>query len=106
MLPFVEGLHAMGFLGDADYEVYKNKYSIGLEESANVPTKADIIRMERKENKNRKINRHFGEVLAQWSQLKDSTKDYHLKEAEKHRNLKNAKLLLDLGTPKTLEAPQ
>jgi len=106
MLPFVVGLHSLGFLSDADYEVYKNKYSIRLEESVNVPTKADIIRMERRENKNRQLNRHFGEILAQWSQLKDSAKDYHLKEAEKHRNLKNAKLLLDLGTPKTLEAPQ
>jgi hypothetical protein len=97
MLPFVEGLHTMGYLSDADYEVYRNKYSVGLEDAANAPTKADIIRRERKANKYKQLNRHFGEVLAQWSQLKDSAKQYHLKEAEKHKNLKNAKLVVDLA---------
>ena len=106
MLPFVEGLHSMGYLNDADYELYKNKYSIGLEEAAKLPTSTDVIRREHKANKYRQMNNHFGEVLAQWSNLKEKSKQYHLKEAEKHKNLKNAKLLLDLAKPNPLEASQ
>jgi len=97
MLPFVEGLHAMGFLCDADYEVYRNKYSIGLEDAVTVKTPAQIFREEKKANKYKQLNRHFGGVLAQWSGLKDKTKQYHLKEAAKHKNLKNAKLVLELA---------
>jgi len=106
LLSVVEGLHLMGYLSDADYEVYRNKYSVSLEEAANAPTKAQIIRQETHHNRNRQLNRHFGEVLAQWSQLKESAKQFHLKEAEKYKTLKNAKLLLDLAKPDTLEAPQ
>ncbi len=103
LLPCVEGLHLMGYLNDADYEVYKAKYSIGLEEAANIPTASQIKAEEKQHNKNRQLNRHFGEVLAQWSQLKESAKEYHLKEAKKHCTLKNAQLLLDLAKPSSLE---
>lgn len=106
MLPFVEGLHSLGYLSDGDYEVYKRKYSLGLEEAANQPTKAEILRQEEAHNRNRQLNHHFGEVLAQWSTLKDSVKEYHLKEAEKHKTLKNAKLILDLAKPEILEDSQ
>ncbi|MCW4010736.1 MAG: hypothetical protein NWF05_08975 [Candidatus Bathyarchaeota archaeon] len=103
LLSIVEGLHSLGYLSDGDYEVYRAKYSVSLEETANAPTEADIIRQERAHNKNRQLNRHFEEVLAQWSQLKDSAKQYHIKEAEKHKNLKTARLLLDLANNPTLE---
>ena len=99
LLSVVEGLHQIGYLSNGDYEVYRNKYSVSLEEAANRPTKADILRQETRHNRNRQLNRHFGEVLAQWSTLKDSAQQFHLKEAEKHKTLKNAKLLLDLGKP-------
>lgn len=106
LLSIVEGLHKMDYLSDADYEVYRNKYSVSLEEAANQPTKADIIKQETAHNRNRQLNRHFGEVLAQWSQLKDPAKQYHLREAAKHKTLKNAKLLLDLEKPNVLEGSQ
>lgn len=105
LLPCIEGLHSLGYLSDADYEVYKAKYSVGLEEAANAPTPAQLIRHERKANKYKQLNRHFGEVLSQWSGLKETAKQYHLKDAEKHKNLKNAKLLLDLAKQNSLEAP-
>jgi hypothetical protein len=104
LLPCVEGLHLMGYLDSSNYEVYKAKYSVGLEESANAPTPSQILKQERKANKNRQLNRHFGEVLAQWSQLKESAKKFHLKDARKHKNLKNAQLILDLVKPNSLEA--
>ena len=69
------------------------------------PFASDIFKLkESKRNKNRQLNRHFGEVLAQWAGLKERSKQYHLKEAEKHKNLKNAQLLLDLAKPNSLEA--
>jgi len=95
MLPFVEGLHALGYLSDADYELYRNKYSIGLIEGNKSPTQIYKERSRAAECKTK--NRYFGEVLAQWSTLKEKSKRYHLKEAEKHKTLKNAKLLLELG---------
>ena len=97
LLPFVEGLHAMGYLDSETFELYRNKYSVGLEETANIKSPAQIIKEETKAAKYRQLNNHFGEVLAQWSMLKDKSKQYHLKEAEKHKTLKNAKLLLELG---------
>ena len=44
-------------------------------------------------------NKYFGEVLSQWSSLKDSAKRAHLKKAglPENKTLKNAKLLLELG---------
>jgi hypothetical protein len=104
MSVFVEGLHSEGYLSDADYEVYKAKYSVGLAEGHKSPTQIHVEQSRAAERKT--VNKHFGEVLSQWSGLKDSAKQYHLKEAEKHKTLKNAKLLLDLAKPQTLEAPQ
>jgi len=99
MLPFVEGLHSMGYLSDEDYEVYKAKYSIGLQVAANAPTEADILRMEKGENKNKQLNRHYSEVLRQWPTLSEQAKKYHLKTAEENKHLKNARLVLDLVKP-------
>lgn len=103
LLPLVEGLHILGYLSDGDYEVYKAKYSFGLEEAANAPTEVDILRQEKKANKYRQLNRHFGEVLEQWPTLKESARQFHLKEAAKHKNLKNARLVLDLARPNNPE---
>ena len=103
LLPFVVGLHCLGYLEDAEYEVYRAKYSVGLDIEPLSPTQ--IKKRETKENRNRQLNRHFGEVLSQWGTLKQKSREYHLKEAGKPENksLKNAKLLLDLEKPNTLE---
>ena len=77
-----------------------------MEATANAPKKADTVRQESKRNKNRQLNRHLGEVLAQWASLKEKSKQYHLKEATKHKNLKNAQLLLDLVKPNSLAVSQ
>ena len=103
LLSVVEGLHSLGYLEDSDYVIYKTKYNVGLEEAANQPTRADVIRQEKAHNRNRQLNRHFGEVLAQWSQLKPSAKRYHLENARKYKTLKNARLLLDLGSQESVE---
>lgn len=102
LLPFVEGLHLMGYLDDADYEVYRNKYSVSLEEASKTPTQ--IIREEKRHNKYRQLNRHYSEALKQWSTLSDKSKAVHLKKAAEHSHLKNARLLLDLANT-SLEVP-
>jgi len=95
MLLHVEGLHSEGYLSDADYELYKAKYSIGLAEGHKSPT---VIYKEQTRAAECKVqNKHFGEVLAHWSTLKEKSKLYHLKDAAKHPKIKNAKLLLELG---------
>lgn len=93
MLPFVEGLHSMGYLGDADYEVYKARYSVSLEQEAEIPTWKREKKVETKENKDRQLNRHYSEVLKQWSKLSSEAQTIHLKKAEEHKRLKSARLL-------------
>ena len=101
MLPYVEGLHVMGYLSDEDYELYRNKYSVSLAEAHDNKNKSpvQIAAEQTRHNYCRSQNAHFGEVLSQWSGLKDSTKKYHLAAAALPENctLKNAKLLLELG---------
>lgn len=98
-----------GKLSEADYEVLKEKYSVTIQEAQEMKKvtpeqlRAEAREEENHNNYNRKMNRHFGEVLAQWSTLKDSTKEYHLKAAEEHKKLKNAKLVLDLAKPNTMK---
>lgn len=97
LLCIVEGLNSLGYLSNSDYEVYKSKYSIGLEALANAPTPTQIREQEKLHNKNRQLNRHFSEVNKQWSKLKISAKRYHIKNAEKHKTLKMANYVLDLA---------
>jgi hypothetical protein len=103
LLPFVTGLNAMGYLSDEDFELYKEKYSVGLDVEQLSPTQ--IKQRETERNRNRQLNRHFGEILKQWPTLKESAKQYHLEEAAKYKNLKNARLVLDLANGETV-SPQ
>lgn len=97
LLPFVEGLHVMGYLGDADYEVYKTKYSVGLDCDEPL-TSTQIKKQETTANRNRQLNRHYKEVLNQWGTLKEKAKLVHLKKAEKDKHLKFAREILKLGS--------
>ena len=101
MLPFVEGLHAMGYLDEETYELYRNKYSFSLAQAQENKNKSPVqlLKEQSRDNYLKTQNAHYGEVLSQWSRLKDSTKQYHLVDAAlpKNKTLKNAKLLLELG---------
>jgi len=97
LLPFVEGLHVMGYLSDADYEVYKTKYSVGLDCDEPL-TSTQIKKQETKANRDRQLNRHYEEVSNQWDTLKEKTKLFHLKKAEKDKHLKFARKILKLGS--------
>ena len=95
MLIYVEGLHARDILSEADYEVYKAKYSVGLNVETKTPTQ--INEQETKENRDRQLNRHFKLVFEQWDQLKPHAKQKHLENAEKE-NIKWARKVLEKGS--------
>ncbi len=101
MLPYVVGLHALGYLEDADYELYKNKYSVSLEDSHNNKNKSpvELMREQTRSNYRRTANKEFGNVLDQWATMEQRNKDYWIKKAKLPKNVKiqNAKLILELG---------
>ena len=101
MLPYVEGLHTMGYLSDEDYELYRNKYSIGLAEAHDNKNKSplDLLKVQTRSNFRRTQNDYFGEALKQWSTMKPKSKLFYLKKAADPENcsLKNAMLVLELG---------
>ena len=102
MLPFVEGMYQLGYLAKEDYEVYKAKYSVSLEDDANRPSLTEIRLRESKEQKYRQLNNHYKLVIEQWDSLKVDAKYYHVKDAKKNSNLKYAKKLIELAEQETL----
>jgi len=101
MLPYVEGLHVMGYLDEESYELYKNKYSVTLEDAHNQRNKSpvDIQREQTRAAYCKTANREFGQVLDQWSTMKESSKVYWVKKARLKDNarVQNAKLVLELA---------
>jgi len=101
MLPYVEGLYSMGYLDKETYELYRNKYSVTLEDEHNNKNKSpvQIMTEQTRAAECKAQNKYFGEALRQWSTMKPSSKQYYLKKAteEDNRKLKNARLLLELG---------
>jgi len=104
LLTLAEGLHDLGYLSTADYEIYKNKYSIPLDEEPVSPT--ELLRKETKEARHRKLNNHYKQVIKQWSTLRVDVKYYHIKDAKKNLNLKYARKLVELAEQETLELNQ
>jgi len=106
LLALVEGLHNLGYLANADYEVYKNKYSVSLDEEANKLSPSEILRKETKEARYRQLNNLYRQVIAQWETLRVDVKYYHVKDAKSNLNLKYARKLVELAEQETLELTQ
>lgn len=104
LLTLSEGLHNLGYLSTADYEVYKNKYSVPLDEEAISPS--EILRKEKKEARYRQLNNHYKQVIEQWETLRVDAKYYHVKDAKQNLNLKYARKLVELAEQETLEMSQ
>ena len=104
LLPLIEGLYTMGYLKEADYELYKNKYSVSLDEESISPS--EILRKETKEARYRQLNNRYKQVIAQWETLRVDVKYYHVKDAKKNLNLKFARKLVELAEQETLELTQ
>ena len=101
MLPFVEGLHTLGYIDDAVYELYRNKYSVTLEEANSRKNKSpvQIAKEQSRANYCRTANKEFGNVLNQWATMKPRNKVYWINKAKLpiNANIKNAKLILELS---------
>ena len=65
MLPYVEGMHTLGYLDEETYELYRNKYSVSLAEAHNNKNKSplDIVKAQTRANYRRTQNDYFGEAL-------------------------------------------
>ena len=101
MLVAIEGLNAMGLLEEAEYDLYKNKYSVSLADAKANKSKSpvQIAKEQSRVSYCKATRKEFGNVLNQWSSMKPRNKDYWVKKAKLPENAKiqNAKLVLGLG---------
>ena len=91
-----EGLHALKYLCDDDYQVFKKRYSEKLvDDQQNKPT-AEVNLQAQKEIEN--MTRYFCMVLDQWHLHPNSEcRSRQLKKAHEYANrVPNAKFILDL----------
>lgn len=94
LLPFVEGLHLMGYLNESQYEAHKKKYSISL----NQDPKQVTLEENEKLQESKKLNKLFGQIIDQFDLHKDKPGwvDLWFHKAEKNGEIPNAKKLLAL----------
>ena len=101
LLVNVHGLHALGYLNDEEFELYKNKYSVSLADANANKNKSpvEVANEQSRSNYCRTANKEFGNVLNQWSTMKQKNRAYWIKKAQlpENANIKNAKLVLELG---------
>lgn len=91
-----EGLHTLGYLGDDDYQAFKERYSVKLVDDKQ-PKKADQLNLQaQKEIDN--MTRYFSMVIDQWRLHPNSEwRQKQLKRAREYENrVQNAKEVLAL----------
>ena len=106
LLLVTEGAHSLGVLDEEDYLRLKDRYSTSLKDRPKAKpsivknAKATLAQIKKKTEID-EIEKQFGNALNQWSPMKETSKNYFVKKArsdlEKHPNLKNAKLILELA---------
>lgn len=69
LLPFVEGLHQLGYLGEKEYEGHKKRYSVPLDQE---PKQVELEQAEELK-KEQKLAQTFRQVREQWDLHKDDT---------------------------------
>ena len=107
LLMTTEGAHKLGVLSDEHYEKYKNRYSAKLLERPKKELKPvrevspPTLKQIRKKTELEELEKTYSNVLEQWVSMKEESKKYYLKKVEKdlgnYPDLKNAKLILELG---------
>ena len=101
MLVNVEGLYAMGYLDEEQHDLYKNKYSVGLAEAKANMSKSpvQIAKEQSRVSYCKTARKEFGNVLNQWTTMKQKNKAYWVKKANlpENANIQNAKLVLELA---------
>lgn len=91
LLALVEGLHALGYLSDIDYQAHVKRYSRGLTEQTEKPlTKEELER----QAKIQRIEKTLTEAHQVWGTLKPEAQAYHLKTAQEYPELPIAQLII------------
>jgi len=90
-----EGLHALNFLAEADYEAFKKRYSDKLVAEDPKNAVPDIDPQAQKEIES--MTRYFREILAQWETHPDvDWRNKQFKKAQQYANrIAYAKLVLE-----------
>jgi hypothetical protein len=93
LLPFTEGLYRLGFITQGDYEEHIRKYSQEL-----VEAKPLGLEQLKEQEKIRRLDKFYSEVLKQWPTLSEKTRRAHIARAkEVAEKVPNAKLVLALA---------
>jgi hypothetical protein len=98
LLPFVEGLHKLGFLSEEEHTIHVKKYSEPLTDESKVEI-AVISHEQRESDKELKVmDKYFLEVMRQWENHKDLQWRVKAKVKAEHwkEKLQSAKDLLSL----------
>jgi len=89
LLPFVEGLYSLGYISQEVYESHKQRYSVPLLVSKDMPKVVD--------KQAEQLNKTLGMVCEQWNDHpKREWREKWLKTARVHPELSNAKRVLAL----------
>jgi len=93
LLPFTEGLYRLGYIPQGDYEEHVRKYSQELVEAK--PSRFEQLK---EQEKIRRLDKLYSEVLKQWPTLSEKTRQVHIANAkEVAEKVSNAKLVLALA---------
>ena len=96
LLPFVEGLHNLGYISKEVYEEHRKRYSQPL-----VAEKPLTLKQLKKKESIAKLTKEFSNVIKQWDTMNVKAQQYWIKKASEHRDsVPNAKLLLGLRREK------
>jgi hypothetical protein len=91
-----EGLHALKYLSEEDYQAFKKRYSVKLADDQQEKQTFEINQQAKKEIEN--MTRYFSMVRDQWHLHPNSEwRSKQLKKAQQYATrIPNAKLVLDL----------
>ena len=96
LLPWVIGMHAMGYLDDELFEKYRKRYSAPLTKKSveNWRERGDLKTLERR----------FTIALRNWQDLSDKAREWYLKKAKEYEGkIPNAEMVLALGSKEPVE---
>jgi len=96
LLPFVEGLHRLGYIDQEVYEAHKERYSQPL-----VAEKPLTMKQMKTQEFIVRTTKEFSDVIKQWGSMNLKAQKYYIEKAKKYRDIvPNAKLVLGLRCEK------
>jgi hypothetical protein len=100
LLPFVVGLHELGFLTEENYLFFKQRYSEPLhQKKPKALTKKELERAQKLKD----LEQQFSNVIKQWDTVPEKSKRYHIEKAKKYLHvIPNAEYVLALANGKKL----